>query len=667
MALRRVFVLLSAVVMLSNFAYPQSAAMSKAAHGATAALIPETTSAINSSTPLSQRVVAYNIEAKYDPKTHSLDGSEVLTYHNLTGQPLDRFPFHLYLNAFQPKATWIREAKALGTRDVTYEKWEDKEYGSDEIKSFEVVGMGDLTSKLEFIQPDDGNKDDKSVVLIVLPKTVAPGESVQFKIKFHDQFPETQARSGWKRDFVLGGQWFPKVGVWWNGAWNCHQYHATTEFFADFGVYDVVLTLPQNEVVGATGILVGQVKNADGTQTLTYHGDDIHDFAWTASPRYKVGEDTFQGTMGPVQLRLLMQPAHWSQEARHAKILKQTLDHFERWYGPYPYKTLTLVDPEPDSAAGGMEYPTFITGDTAWWMPDGIHLPEVVVEHEFGHQYWYGMVATNEFEDAWLDEGVNSYTEVKILDDVLGRDTSFLNQFGITAGEHEVQHLQFIGVADLDPIARKAYEYASFNSYGGITYGKTANVLLTLEKLIGEDTVQKALHTYFMRYRFTHPTKEDFLKTFEEVSGKDLRWYFNQAVYGTQVFDYEVMRVSSGPANWYEKKVQEKKGETVYVSRVRIHRKGDFIFPVEVEVKFDNGEKVREQWDGQDRWVKFTYQKKAKIESVEVDPDHKINLDRDNFNNSRTAEPRAAATRKLANYWNFLSQTFAQFLTWWLV
>jgi hypothetical protein len=641
--------------------------MSKAAHGATAALIPETTSAINASTPLSQRVVAYNVEARYDPKTHSLDGSEVLTYHNLTGQPLDRFPFHLYLNAFQPKATWIREAKALGTRDVTYEKWEDKEYGSDEIKSFEVVGMGDLTSKLEFIQPDDGNKDDKSVVLIVLPKTVAPGESVQFRIKFHDQFPETQARSGWKRDFVLGGQWFPKVGVWWNGAWNCHQYHATTEFFADFGVYDVVLTLPQNEVVGATGILVGQVKNADGTQTLTYHGDDIHDFAWTASPRYKVGEDTFQGTMGPVQLRLLMQPAHWSQEARHAKILKQTLDHFERWYGPYPYKTLTLVDPEPDSAAGGMEYPTFITGDTAWWMPDGIHLPEVVVEHEFGHQYWYGMVATNEFEDAWLDEGVNSYTEVKILDDVLGRDTSFLNQFGITAGEHEVQHLQFIGVADLDPIARKAYEYASFNSYGGITYGKTANVLLTLEKLIGEDTVQKALHTYFMRYRFTHPTKEDFLKTFEEVSGKDLRWYFNQAVYGTQVFDYEVMPVSSGPANWYEKKVQEKKGETVYVSRVRIHRKGDFIFPVEVEVKFDNGEKVREQWDGQDRWVKFTYQKKAKIESVEVDPDHKINLDRDNFNNSRTAEPRAAATRKLANYWNFLSQTFAQFLTWWLV
>jgi Peptidase family M1 domain len=667
MVLRRFCVLLSSVVIFQAFAFSQATATSKSVHPATASLIPETTSAINSSTPLSQRVVAYNIEAKYDPKTHSLDGSEVLTYRNLTGQPLDRFPFHLYLNSFQPKSTWMREAKALGSRDVRYVKWDDKDYGADDIKSFEVVGVGDITSKLEFIQPDDGNKDDKSVVQVVLPKPVPPGESIQFKIRFHDQFPETQARTGWKRDFVLGGQWFPKVGVWWNGAWNCHQFHVTTEFFADFGVYDVTLTLPQDEVAGATGVLVNTVKNADGTQTLTYHGDDIHDFAWTASPRYKVGEDTFQGAMGPVQLRLLMQPAHWSQEARHAKILKQTLDHFERWYGPYPYKTLTFVDPEPDSAAGGMEYPTFITGETNWWMPDGIYLPEVVVEHEFGHQYWYGMVATNEFEDAWLDEGVNSYTEVKILDDILGRDTSFLHQFGITVGEREGQRLQFIGVADVDPLARKAYQYASFNSYGGITYGKTASVLLTLEKVIGEDTVQKALHTYFMRYRFTHPTKEDFLKTFEEVSGKDLRWYFNQAVYGTQVLDYEVRRIDSYPAVWYEKGFKEKKGETVYESRVQIHRKGEFVFPVEIEVKFDNGEKVREQWDGQDRWIRFTYQKKAKVESVELDPDHTIHLDRDNFNNSRTAEPKAAASRKLANYWNFVSQWFGQFLAWWLV
>ncbi|MGC2058158.1 MAG: hypothetical protein WA653_07850, partial [Candidatus Sulfotelmatobacter sp.] len=347
--------------------------------------IPDTTLAINSDKPMSQRVVHYEIDAKYDAASHTVNASEVLTYHNLTGQALDHFPFHLYQNAFQPNSTFVREAKVAGNRDTGYDKWEAKEYGSEDINSIEVVGQGDLTSRLKFIQPDDGNKDDKTVVDLPLAKPIPAGEYVQFKISFQTKFPETQARSGWKRDFVLGGQWFPKVGVWWHGAWNCHQYHAMTEFFADFGVYDVKLTVPQYEVVGASGVKVGEVDNSDKTKTVTYHGDDIHDFAWTASPRYKVKEDgVFQGQMGPVQMRILMQPAHWSQVGRHEKILKESLEHFESWYGPYPYKTITLVDPEPDSAAGGMEYPTFITGDTSWFMPEGLHLPEVVIEHEFG-------------------------------------------------------------------------------------------------------------------------------------------------------------------------------------------------------------------------------------------------------------------------------------------
>ena len=113
--------------------------------------IPNTVSAINSPTPMSQRVVHYEIDAKYDPKTHHSMLTETLTYHNLTGQPLDTFPFHLYHNAFQPKATWIRETKREGSRDTSFENWEDKYYGSDDIKSFEVVGQGDLTSQLQFI------------------------------------------------------------------------------------------------------------------------------------------------------------------------------------------------------------------------------------------------------------------------------------------------------------------------------------------------------------------------------------------------------------------------------------------------------------------------------------------------------------------------------------
>lgn len=629
--------------------------------------IPDTTSAINGSKPLSQRVVAYDIEAKYNVRTHSLDATETLTYHNLTGQALDTFPFHLYLNGFQPAATWLHEAKRDGSRDEKFEKWDGKQYGAENIKSFEVVGQSDLTSQLHFIQPDDGNKDDRTVVQVHLPKPVAPNAYVQFRITFHDQFPETLERTGWKRDFVLGGQWFPKVGVWWHGAWNCHQFHANTEFFADFGVYDVKLTVPQYEVVGASGVEVGSVNNADGTKTVSYHGEDIHDFAWTVSPHYKVLEDTFAGNMGPVKLRILMQPAHWSQAQRHDQILKNSLDRFELWYGPYPYKTLTLVDPEAGSAAEGMEYPTFITGGTAWWMPPGFYEPEGVVEHEFGHQYWYGMVATNEFEDAWMDEGINSYTEVKVLDSILGEKTSVLNEAGITAGEHSLQSFSYNLAGDLDPLTRKGYDFATSLSYGAVTYGKTASVLLTLESLIGKDTLRKAMQTYFLRYRFKHPSREDFLKTIEEVSGKDLRWYFNQAVFGTQVLDYEVFKVDSIPTDWYKPDFKEKPGQTSYISYVLVQRKGDFIFPINVEIKFDNGEKVREHWDGQDRWTRYSYQRNAKVESVEIDPDHNNMLFHDNFKKSLRAEPYGAPARKLANYWTFFCQYFAQLLTWFFV
>jgi hypothetical protein len=633
--------------------------------------IPNTTVAINSSQPMSQRVVYYEIDARYNAKDHSLDATEILTYHNLTGQPLDRFPFHLYLNAFQPNSTWVRETKRDGTRDVNWDKWEQKYYGSEEIKRFEVTGLGDLTSKLQYVQPDDNNKDDRSVIEVQLPQAVPPNGYVQFKISFHDQFPETLERTGWKRDFLLAGQWFPKIGVWWQGAWNCHQFHGSTEFFADFGVYDVKLTIPQNEVIGASGVQTSSVNNPDGTKTVTYHGDDIHDFAWTVSPHYRVLEDTYQGTMGPVAMNIMMQSVHWDQAERHRRILKETLTRFEQWYGPYPYKTITLVDPEEGSAAEGMEYPTFITGGTTWWMPKGVYLPELVVEHEFGHQYWYGMVATNEFEDAWMDEGINSYTEVKVMDSILGPNTSIMNMWGITGGEGGYQRFQYKGVADLDPMVRRGWEYATYNSYGGITYGKTAVVLLTLENIIGQDTMRRAMQTYFMKYRFTHPTKEDFLKTIEEVSGQNLRWYFDQAVYGTQVLDYEVMKIQAYPVDWYKPKkdrqAAEKGGNAVYRSSVLIHRKEDFISPVDVEVRFENGEKVREHWDGRDRWIRYEYEKKSKIAAVELDPEHKIHIDRDNFNNSKTPERHSRATWKLTNYFTFATQWLTQLFAWWLV
>jgi aminopeptidase N len=185
-----------------------------------------------------------------------------------------------------------------------------------------------------------------------------------------------------------------------------------------------------------------------------------------------------------------------------------------------------------------------------------------------------------------------------------------------------------------------------------------------LETIVGEPALRNALHTYFLKYRFTHPTQQDFMRTVNEVTGQNLKWYWDQAVYGTQVLDYEALRATSNPTDWYEPDATDKKGATTYETQVILHRKGDFIFPVEAEVKFDNGETTRERWDGKDRWVRYIYHKKAKVVSVEIDPDHRVTMDNDYLNNSRTTERQKGATEKIAAYWMFLTQFLAQVLTW---
>ena len=632
-----------------------------------AALLFAACSALAAQAPLSDRIVAYKIDAKYDAKTHTVDATQTLTYTNKTGQSLDRFPFHLYLNGFQPRATWMREANANGQRDVKAGTGvEDKKTGSHEVTKVEVEGMGDLTSQIKFIAPDDGNLDDRTVFEVQLPRPVPPNGSVTFKMAFKARFPEVVARTGYKRDFLLAAQWFPKVGVWWKGAWNCHQFHSQTEFFADYGTYDVTLTVPENFPFGSTGVVTSEKKNGDGTRTLTVRAEDVHDFAWTVDPRYKVIEDSVQLSTGNVKIRVLMQPGRDSGIPRYIGALKGAMQKFDEWYGPYPYPQITVVDPPHGGmAAAGMEYPMLITAGTSWLLPKSLLAPELVTEHEYGHQYWYGMVGSNEFEDAWLDEGINSYTEVKVMDALYGQNTSVINSRFRTAGDRHVQRLAYLGIAEFDPLTRNGWDYLDNNSYAGTTYGKTATVLLSLEQIVGEDKLREALHTYFMRYRFRHPTEEDFMKTVNEVTGQDLTWFWDQAVKGTNRLDYRIMTARARRADWWDKNApREPNEQTPYLSEVVVHRKGDFVFPVTMVARFDNGETIREQWDGRDRWHRWQWEKKAKLVSAEIDPDHRILLDLNLFNNSYVVEEDRRATNKLGMYMTIAIQWLAQVLAW---
>ena len=649
--------------------------------------------------PLSTRVVAYNINAHIDVKKKTVDATETLTYKNLTGQPLTTFPFHLYLNAFQADSTFTSETHFGGgirASDAAND-YPAKNVGSIAISHLEADGYGDLTESLRFVAPDDNNANDKTVAELQLPKPLAAGASITFRMSFHDQFPESVARNGYKRDFLMGGQWFPKIGVFWQGKWNCHQYHSTTEFFSNFGTFNVALTLPKNYTVGASGVPTGDHLNADGTRTLSFYGEDIHDFAWAASPHFTVTNGTFLSSMGPVQIRVLALESHPDAGRRYLEIIRASMKQFDTRYGPYPYKILTVIDPEPDSEMEGMEYPTLITGGTSWFDPT--YITEITAEHEFGHEYWYGMVASNEFEDAWLDEGINSYTEVEVTAAILGRETNFVRFPWANLSDAAQQYASYIDMPDYDPVTRNAWQFRNAASYGGITYGKTAVLLETLEGIIGKDTMDEALQTYFMRYRFTHPTAEDFLRTIEEVAikrgratgnygkqspsqmpalrgifplpnspqillGSSLRPYFNQAIYGTAVLDYAVEVVSSDPAKWWLSGSKDKSmRDTVTVRRI-----GDFMLPVILEVVFSDGTRVREHWDPastpNDRWKTFIYLRDAKIVSAEIDPDHTVQLDASRFNNSRTIAANPVPARKLTNLWTSWLQLASQLAGW---
>jgi hypothetical protein len=680
--------------------------------------------------PLSERVVAYTIDARLNTKNKTLDASESLTYRNLTGQPLTTFPFHLYLNAFRPESTFTAETHAGGgVRDSFDDSYPPEKIGGITLSHIEADGYGDLISSVRFTAPDDGNQQDHTVAEITLPRPLAPNDSVTFHFVFHDKFPLSVARNGYKRDFIMGGQWFPKIGVFWHGAWNCHQYHATTEFFADFGTYNVRLTVPLNYIVGASGVPVGTQPNSDGTKTLTFYGEDIHDFAFAGSPNFVTTDAIYVSTLGPVQIHILALAAHPHIAQRYLSITRASLQQYEQRYGPYPYKVITVIDPEPGSEMEGMEYPTLVTADGTWW--GAFNGAEVTAEHEFGHQYWYGMVATNEFEEAWLDEGINSYTEVKVLAAILGANVSGVNRGYTNLGDGSLQRLSYLEALDLDPVTRFAWKFRNSTSYASVTYGKSATLLATLEGIIGSDTMGEAMRTYFQRYRFTHPTTEDFLRTIEQVAvahGKatvitpraasttanksanpseasavnvvegpalpsdrsqplssftplaatdrspepapspastTLRPFLNQAIYGTQVLDYSVDGFSTEPVRWWQPTYTERaRCQAGCLSTVFLRRKGDFILPVTAEIVFDDGTRLRERWDGVDRWTRLTYNRNAKVISVEIDPDHLIPLDRDVFNNSFTTQADPIPARKLTSIWVAIQQLAAQLVTW---
>jgi hypothetical protein len=622
------------------------------------------------------RIADYDIAVRLDADAKRLDGTMRLTWRNASPDAVPDLWFHLYLNAFRDQdSTFWRESRGQ-LRDVAMP---DNGWGSIDVTALRIAGGADLLPALTFEAPDDGNAKDRTVARVRLPQPVAPGATIALDITFRAALPKAYARTGHDGDYFLVGQWFPKIAVYEPagmrgraaGGWNAHQFHADSEFYADFGHYKVAITLPRRFVVGATGVRTGRVDQADGTTTHTYEQGDVHDFAWTASPRFvevtrrfvatkevpeqayrdaaaRLGRSVDELRLGDVEVRLLMQPNHLSQAERYLTATMRAIAGFGLAFGAYPHKTLTIVDP-PETAIGtaGMEYPTFITGGTFTlfnsWPFDRVYEPEIVVVHEFAHQYFQGMIASNEFEEAWLDEGMTEWATGWLLDEMLGPQRSFLELAGLRIGDLDYQRFGYSRSRGTEMIRQPSWSYDT--GYAFNSYARPALTLRTLARVLGRRTMARVMRTYAERWRFGHPSSDDFYRVASEVAGRDLTPFFTQTIESPAVIDYAV-----GP-------IDQEDG----YAAVTVRREGDLQIPIVVAFKFAGRPVERRTWDGVTRWTKFTFTYPERLEWVDVDPDRDVALDVSWLNNGRVVAADRRAPVAMTSRWLLVVQ---QALAW---
>ncbi|MGM9514828.1 M1 family metallopeptidase [Roseateles sp. DB2] len=642
---------------------------------------------------LSDRVVDYRIEARLDPVRHTIDGKQQLRWRNRSDREVRSVYLHLYLNAFEGEGSTFMTEKRQGFAFRTDVESEEGEWGRIELRKVQQQGRA---VPYHFVQPDGGPRTDRTVVRLDLPQAVPAGASTVLDIDFFDQLPRVVARTGHFGSFHLVAQWFPKMAVLElpgeRGAteprWNAHEFHLHSEFYADFGSYDVTLDVPEGYVVGATGEEQGAPRKVDGRSIHRFVQGDVHDFAWTADKRSAqplTGRWSFPGSP-EVTIKVLSPPEYAHTMPSVLKATQDALTWFSKTLGPYPYRTVTAVIPPFNAGeAGGMEYPTFFTTDAYKSDKEGTIERfglDFVTIHEFGHGYFYGILASNEFEEPMLDEGMNQYWNQRMLL-AAGRRipvaTDFMQRLGInpSVDVFDAERIASQGNPP-DGLGSNAWHRYSSGSYGSV-YARTATVMRGLELQLGTEVMDRAIQAYYQRWKFRHPSVADLRDVLAEVSGKPalVDQVFNTHVYAAAGVDDRVEKLESvevepplglyGPkgsevtASQRSKQLKAQRkawdkthpdaqakdgGALPYRSTVTLRRRGA-AQPQTLLVRFADGSEEKVVWDDQERWKRYSWVKPVKAVSAELDPQQAQRLDMSVADNSRRLKPDSSATRRL--------------------
>lgn len=479
-----------------------------------------------------QQQVNYNIDVSLNDKEHTLDGFASIEYINNSPDTLNFIWFHLWPNAYKnDKTAFSDHLVENGNTNFYFSSKEEKGY----INRLDFK-VNNITVSTE----DHPRHID--IVKIILPSSLLPGKQITITTPFHVKLPYNFSRGGHEGQTYQATQWYPKPAVYDKNGWHPMPYLDQGEFYSEFGNYKVSITLPENYVVAATGelqnatekdwlktrssyngeLIKAKDKSADGKlstnsqidppsainiKKLEFRQDKVHDFAWFADKKFIVNEDTCQLASGKI-IKVVtyytpIQKKVWNESITYTK---KAILHYSSLVGEYPYSIVQVVQ-GPKSFGGGMEYPTITVISPE---NDKSSLDQTIV-HEVGHNWFYGILATNERKFPWLDEGINTFFTDKYVE----------KKYGI---QNKAQQIAFesTAVEKTDQAINTVSEDFSEINYYLSAYYKTAEWLRYLESQLGEEIMAKAMKDYFNRWLFKHPQPEDFRKVLEDISGKNL-------------------------------------------------------------------------------------------------------------------------------------------------
>jgi len=523
-----------------------------------------------------QQEVHYSIDVRLDDRSHQLRGNETFTYHNHSSTKLDTIWIHLWPNAYSDRSSALcKQLDRNGELDLHFATEEERGW-------IDSLDFAENDAKVSW----GYHSSHRDIGWIKLNAPLAPGTHTTISTPFLVKIPDGQfSRLGHTGQAYYITQWYPKPAVFDIEGWHAMPYLTQGEFYSEFGSFDVSITLPSNYVVGATGVLqnstelawmdsLAALPNVDykryylekqrdalntfpassaATKTIRFTQDNVHDFAWFADKRFIVrrSEVALPKSGRTVKTWALFTPKNAELWSDAVSYVNESVRFYSEWVGDYPYDACTAID-GTISAGGGMEYPMItIIGD----MSDKQSLDNVIA-HEVGHNWFYGILGSNERDHAWMDEGMNSFVELLYMrkrypsGGITIGGLGFLSKtLGTTNDGHRLQNewmYRFNARRNLDqPISLTSNAFTSTN-YGCMVYSKSALVFDHLMAYIGDDAMKRCLNAYYDEWKFKHPQPQDVRKAFERESDKDLNWIFGGLLSTDVKFDAKALRLKNG-------------------------------------------------------------------------------------------------------------------------